>query len=149
MFRLRGGGAIRTCANGGPGACRDSDRKKEWIRAPRRIRTQRLRSMWITGGGGSSVLHSERETAAQTCHRYRDPIQPSALRHVPTGDSTRSALASPQSNGVAHSTGRRNLLRFFQRARGSGMRVRPVSMDFNYGSSFGERTPDRLRNAVG
>ncbi|MGH9622357.1 MAG: glucose-6-phosphate dehydrogenase, partial [Bryobacteraceae bacterium] len=24
---------------------------------------------------------------------------------------------------------------------GSGMRVRPVSMDFNYGSSFGERTP--------
>ncbi len=32
-------------------------------------------------------------------------------------------------------------LRFLSKAPGSGMRVRPVSMDFNYGSSFGERSP--------
>ena len=32
-------------------------------------------------------------------------------------------------------------LRFLSKSPGSGMRVRPVSMDFNYGSSFGERTP--------
>jgi glucose-6-phosphate 1-dehydrogenase len=32
-------------------------------------------------------------------------------------------------------------LRFLSKQPGSGMRLRPVSMDFNYGSSFGERTP--------
>ena len=32
-------------------------------------------------------------------------------------------------------------LRFVSKVPGSGMRLRPVSMDFNYGSSFGERSP--------
>ncbi len=32
-------------------------------------------------------------------------------------------------------------LRFQSKLPGSGMRLRPVSMDFNYGSSFGERSP--------
>jgi glucose-6-phosphate 1-dehydrogenase len=32
-------------------------------------------------------------------------------------------------------------LRFLSKSPGSGMRLRPVSMDFNYGSSFGERSP--------
>lgn len=32
-------------------------------------------------------------------------------------------------------------LRFFSKNPGGGMRLRPVSMDFNYGSSFGVRTP--------
>jgi len=32
-------------------------------------------------------------------------------------------------------------LRFLSKLPGSGMRLRPVSMDFNYGSSFGERSP--------
>jgi glucose-6-phosphate 1-dehydrogenase len=32
-------------------------------------------------------------------------------------------------------------LRFLSKQPGSGMHLRPVSMDFNYGSSFGERTP--------
>jgi glucose-6-phosphate 1-dehydrogenase len=32
-------------------------------------------------------------------------------------------------------------LRFLSKSPGSGMHVRPVSMDMNYGSSFGERTP--------
>ncbi|HUA87140.1 MAG TPA: glucose-6-phosphate dehydrogenase [Bryobacteraceae bacterium] len=32
-------------------------------------------------------------------------------------------------------------LRFLSKQPGSGMRLRPVSMDFNYGSSFGERGP--------
>ncbi|MCS7023963.1 MAG: glucose-6-phosphate dehydrogenase [Bryobacteraceae bacterium] len=32
-------------------------------------------------------------------------------------------------------------LRFFSKVPGGGMRLRPVSMDFNYGSSFGVRTP--------
>jgi glucose-6-phosphate 1-dehydrogenase len=32
-------------------------------------------------------------------------------------------------------------LRFLSKYPGSGMRLRPVSMDFNYGSSFGERSP--------
>jgi glucose-6-phosphate 1-dehydrogenase len=32
-------------------------------------------------------------------------------------------------------------LRFLSKRPGSGMQLRPVSMDFNYGSSFGERSP--------
>ncbi len=32
-------------------------------------------------------------------------------------------------------------LRFFSKNPGAGMKLRPVSMDFNYGSSFGARTP--------
>jgi len=32
-------------------------------------------------------------------------------------------------------------LRFQSKQPGSGMRLRPVSMDFNYGASFGERSP--------
>ena len=32
-------------------------------------------------------------------------------------------------------------LRFQSKEPGSGMRLRPVSMDFNYGASFGERSP--------
>jgi glucose-6-phosphate 1-dehydrogenase len=32
-------------------------------------------------------------------------------------------------------------LRFLGKEPGSGMRLRPVSMDFNYGASFGTRTP--------
>lgn len=32
-------------------------------------------------------------------------------------------------------------LRFLSKQPGAGMRLRPVSMDFNYGSSFGERSP--------
>ena len=32
-------------------------------------------------------------------------------------------------------------LRFLSKVPGNGMRLRPVSMDFNYGSSFGERSP--------
>ena len=32
-------------------------------------------------------------------------------------------------------------LRFLSKLPGSGMRLRPVSMDFNYGTSFGERSP--------
>ncbi|MGO9894553.1 MAG: glucose-6-phosphate dehydrogenase, partial [Bryobacteraceae bacterium] len=32
-------------------------------------------------------------------------------------------------------------LKFLSKLPGSGMRLRPVSMDFNYGSSFGERSP--------
>ncbi len=32
-------------------------------------------------------------------------------------------------------------LKFLSKQPGTGMRLRPVSMDFNYGSSFGERSP--------
>ncbi len=32
-------------------------------------------------------------------------------------------------------------IRFLSKSPGSGMRLRPVSMDFNYGTSFGERSP--------
>jgi glucose-6-phosphate 1-dehydrogenase len=32
-------------------------------------------------------------------------------------------------------------LKFLSKRPGAGMTLRPVSMDFNYGSSFGERTP--------
>src|ERR1700676_2530855 len=60
------------------------------------------------------------------------------------------ALFSPDAGGV---TMRPNLLilriqpeegislLFLSKQPGSGMRLRPVSMDFNYGSSFGERSP--------
>src|ERR1019366_7329076 len=32
-------------------------------------------------------------------------------------------------------------LKFLSKRPGTGMKLRPVSMDFNYGSSFGERSP--------
>jgi len=32
-------------------------------------------------------------------------------------------------------------LKFLSKRPGTGMQLRPVSMDFNYGSSFGERSP--------
>ena len=32
-------------------------------------------------------------------------------------------------------------LKFVSKRPGEGMKLRPVSMDFNYGSSFGERSP--------
>src|SRR5207302_2262535 len=32
-------------------------------------------------------------------------------------------------------------LKFLSKRPGSGMTLRPVSMDFNYGTSFGERSP--------
>ena len=33
-------------------------------------------------------------------------------------------------------------LRFLSKDPGEGMHLRPVSMDFNYGTSFGERSPE-------
>jgi glucose-6-phosphate 1-dehydrogenase len=33
-------------------------------------------------------------------------------------------------------------LKFLSKRPGAGMTLRPVSMDFNYGSSFGERSPE-------
>jgi glucose-6-phosphate 1-dehydrogenase len=60
---------------------------------------------------------------------------------------------SPFSDGALSDAARPNLLiiriqpeegislRFLSKQPGSGMQLRPVSMDFNYGSSFGERSP--------
>jgi glucose-6-phosphate 1-dehydrogenase len=60
---------------------------------------------------------------------------------------------SPFSEGALDDAARPNLLilriqpeegislRFLGKQPGSGMRLRPVSMDFNYGSSFGARSP--------
>ena len=91
--------------------------------------------------GGRAVLHSQRQEAAQA----RRPISPSSSTRAPlsavrrrrTGETTRPNLLilriQPE-EGIS--------LRFLvQAARAAGMRLRPVSMDFNYGSSFGERSP--------
>lgn len=63
------------------------------------------------------------------------------------------ALFTPDGTSLDGTTMRPNLLilriqpeegislRFLSKLPGSGMRLRPVSMDFNYGSSFGERSP--------
>jgi len=39
-------------------------------------------------------------------------------------------------------------LRFQSKQPGSGMRLRPVSMDFNYGTSFGERSPSAYETLI-
>ena len=39
-------------------------------------------------------------------------------------------------------------LRFLSKQPGSGMRLRPVSMDFNYGSSFGTRSPSAYETLI-
>ena len=50
--------------------------------------------------------------------------------------------ARPNLLVLAHSAGRRNFAcAFFRRARAAACACGPVSMDFNYGSSFGERSP--------
>jgi glucose-6-phosphate 1-dehydrogenase len=70
-----------------------------------------------------------------------------------TPDGTTAAGAKPDGGRPDGTTMRPNLLilriqpeegislRFLSKLPGSGMRLRPVSMDFNYGSSFGERSP--------
>jgi glucose-6-phosphate 1-dehydrogenase len=39
-------------------------------------------------------------------------------------------------------------LRFLSKQPGSGMQLRPVSMDFNYGSSFGTRSPSAYETLI-
>ena len=48
---------------------------------------------------------------------------------------------SAESADPAHSARGRHLAEVSLQAPGAGMTLRPVSMDFNYGSSFGERSP--------
>ena len=84
-----------------------------------------------------AVLCAHRQAAAEARHRDRDPVQPRAAGHFRR--ATAATLA--QSADRAHSAGRGHLAQVSFQAAGSGMKLRPVSMDFNYGSSFGERSP--------
>ena len=90
--------------------------------------------------GGRAVLHSQRQEAAQAHYRHRDSVQHGAACAVharATGGVTMRPnlliLRIQPEEGIS--------LRFLSKQPGSGMRLRPVSMDFNYGSSFGERSP--------
>ncbi len=70
-------------------------------------------------------------------------IQFNSAPHSPFADSEEDGRASARPNllimriqpeeGIS--------LRFMSKYPGSGMKLRPVSMDFSYGSSFGTRTP--------
>ena len=88
--------------------------------------------------GRRAVLHPHRQAAAQARHRNRDPVQRGAARALRTriGDGAAPNLLilriQPE-EGIS--------LKFLSKRPGAGMTLRPVSMDFNYGSSFGERSP--------
>ena len=66
---------------------------------------------------------------------------PPPSSHVPAGDSLGPRSPRPNLMVLRIQPEEGISVRFLSKSPGSGMRVRPVSMDFNYGSSFGERTP--------
>ena len=80
-----------------------------------------------------------RQAAAQARHRDRHPVQPGAAALSSTSDGERDSapnlliLRIQPEEGIS--------LQVSLQAARRGMRLRPVSMDFNYGSSFGERSP--------
>ncbi len=85
-----------------------------------------------------AVLHAHRQAPAQARHRNRDPVQPRAARHL---RRRWRATRSPNLLIVRIQPEEGISLKFLSKRPGSGMKLRPVSMDFNYGSSFGERSP--------
>ena len=88
--------------------------------------------------GGRAVLRADGQTAAQARHRDRHPIQPGAAR---TSSMRTAAESAPNLLIVRIQPEEGISLKFLSKRPGAGMTLRPVSMDFNYGSSFGERSP--------
>ena len=85
-----------------------------------------------------AVLCAHRQAAAQARHRNRHPVQPRAAGHfrwrmAPTAAPDLLIVRIQPEEGIS--------LKFLSKRPGAGMKLRPVSMDFNYGSSFGERSP--------
>jgi glucose-6-phosphate 1-dehydrogenase len=70
-------------------------------------------------------------------------IQFNAAPHSPFGGNShdRPAPATPNLLIIRIQPEEGISLRFLSKQPGSGMQLRPVSMDFNYGSSFGTRSP--------
>ena len=133
-------GPVRTGPRGRPAGCRDSGRKRASIPNRRPTPTPPSRFWWITGAGPACRFTS---APARLC--------PSASAKSPSSSAPRRwpCSAKPRRGGEALP----NVLilriqpeegislKFVSKRPGSGMQLRPVSMDFNYGSSFGERSP--------
>ena len=118
--------------------CPAFDRKKASIRIRRPTPTRPRRSSSTTGAGPTYRFTSAAANALPK--RVTDiaiffnpaPTRPSGA--VDDGCATDRA----QSADPPHSAGEGISLRFLSKHPGEGMRLRPVSMDFNYGTSFGD-----------
>ncbi len=87
---------------------------------------------------GRAVLRAHGQAPGQAGQRNRHPVQLGAAAPLQSGfDGETSAnlliLRIQPEEGIS--------LKFLSKRPGAGMTLRPVSMDFNYGSSFGERSP--------
>ena len=90
--------------------------------------------------GRRAVLHPHRQAAAQARDRDRDPVQ--RPPRMPFFDGRATATGSAPNLLILRIQPEEGIsLRFLSKRPGAGMKLRPVSMDFNYGSSFGERSP--------
>ncbi len=98
-------------------------------------------STWTTGAGPACPFFIRTgKKLPKRVHRHRHSIQLRAAHPVRLdGDGELSKrpnlliLRIQPEEGIS--------LRFFSKQPGSGMHLRPVSMDFKYGASFGGRSP--------
>ena len=139
---LRGAGQYGPARDRRPGSCRDFARNKASI--PNRKPIPMRRSTFFVDNWRWAGVPFYIRSGKRLPKRVTDiAIQFNAPPLAMFQQETRLGPRSPRPNllilriqpeeGIS--------LRFFSKSPGSGMRVRPVSMDFNYGSSFGERSP--------
>ena len=114
-----------------PGARRGSRLADRYLRRRHFLRGQ-------LALGRRAVLHAHRQAPAQARHRNRHRVQSrrrsrSSVRTAGDAAPNLLILRIQPEEGIS--------LKFLSKRPGAGMKLRPVSMDFNYGSSFGERSP--------
>ena len=91
-----------------------------------------------TTGAGPACRSTSAPASACPSASARSPSS-SIPRPIPCSD--RTAATSPNLLILRIQPEEGISLKFLSKQPGAGMKLRPVSMDFNYGSSFGERSP--------
>ena len=96
------------------------------------------RFLWRTGGGRACRFTCGRANGCPSA----SPRSPSSSIRRRSTSSTRTAAESAPNLLIVRIQPEEGIsLKFLSKRPGAGMTLRPVSMDFNYGSSFGERSP--------
>ena len=121
-------------------------------RSPASIRERADRHLCrrhLSGGqlalGRRAVLHPHRQAPAQARHRHRDPVQPRAASLFMSEATAASSDQRPNLLILRIQPEEGISLRFSSKRPGAGMSCGRSSMDFNYGTSFGERRPRPTR----
>ena len=90
--------------------------------------------------GGRAVLPAHRQAARPAGHRDRRGLQAGAAPAVRRRPPPRSSARTPWSSGCSRT--RASRMRFGSKVPGTAMEVRDVTMDFAYGESFTESSPE-------